>query len=189
MSKLYDVCAIGNALVDYEIEVEDQFFTENGVEKGLMTLVDEDRQGALLQEVDGKIKKNFNGLIWDAIQKIKRSDLTNSGSRMPGTWTSLAPTSFSNGPQGYNGGLGRVNVVAFHPTDANTIYIGTPAGGLWKTTDGGTTWMPMSDELASIGVSGIAVDHSNPNKVYILTGDGDGGDTYSVRMYTVFGLE
>ena len=37
MSKKFDVCAIGNALVDYEIEVEDQFFKDNDVEKGLMT--------------------------------------------------------------------------------------------------------------------------------------------------------
>lgn len=61
MSKKYDVCAIGNALVDYEIEVEDQFFTEHEVEKGLMTLVDEDRQGVLLKGVEGKIKKKQGG--------------------------------------------------------------------------------------------------------------------------------
>lgn len=61
MSKKYDVCAIGNALVDYEIEVEDQFFADNNVEKGLMTLVDEDRQGALLAEVKGNVKKKQGG--------------------------------------------------------------------------------------------------------------------------------
>ena len=61
MSKKYDVCAIGNALVDYEIEVVDQFFADNGVEKGLMTLVDEERQGVLLGEVEGKVKKKQGG--------------------------------------------------------------------------------------------------------------------------------
>ncbi len=61
MSKKYDVCAIGNALVDYEIEVKDQFFADNGVEKGLMTLVDENRQGVLLEHVQGKIKKKQGG--------------------------------------------------------------------------------------------------------------------------------
>ena len=63
MSKKYDVCAIGNALVDYEIEVEDQFFSDNDVEKGLMTLVDEDRQGALLNEVKGNVKKKQGGYL------------------------------------------------------------------------------------------------------------------------------
>ncbi|MEP1034619.1 adenosine kinase [Ekhidna sp.] len=61
MSKKYDVCAIGNALVDYEIEVKDQFFAENEVEKGLMTLVDEERQSVLLKEVAGAVKKKQGG--------------------------------------------------------------------------------------------------------------------------------
>ncbi len=61
MGKFFDVCAIGNALVDYEIEVEDQFFQENGIEKGLMTLVDEARQRTLLDKVQGKIKKKQGG--------------------------------------------------------------------------------------------------------------------------------
>lgn len=61
MNKKYDVCAIGNALVDYEIEVDDQFFTKNDVEKGLMTLVEEDRQQDLLRAVQGQIKKKQGG--------------------------------------------------------------------------------------------------------------------------------
>ena len=61
MSKKYDVCAIGNALVDYEIEVQDQFFKDRDVEKGLMTLVDEDRQKVLLEAAKGQIKKKQGG--------------------------------------------------------------------------------------------------------------------------------
>ena len=61
MSKKYDVCAIGNALVDYEIEVQDQFFKDSNVEKGLMTLVDEDRQKVLLNLAKGQIKKKQGG--------------------------------------------------------------------------------------------------------------------------------
>ncbi len=61
MSKKYDVCAIGNALVDYEIEVKDEFFTSNQVEKGVMTLVDEERQDELVGLVHGNIKKKQGG--------------------------------------------------------------------------------------------------------------------------------
>ncbi len=128
---------------------------------------------------DGKLL-NFSKLTWDAIA-YTRAESSPIG-RSSGTWTPLGPTAYTNGPGGYNGGLGRVNVIAFHPTNANTIYIGVPAGGVWKTTNGGSTWTPMADMLASIGVSGIAVDHSNPNTVYILTGDGDGGDTQSIGV-------
>jgi hypothetical protein len=128
---------------------------------------------------DGRIQ-NFSKLTHEAIASLESSN--SSMSRMPGNWTAMGPFSYTNGNSGYNGGLGRVNVVAFHPTNANIIYIGVPAGGVWKTTDGGSTWSPMSDALASIGVSGIAVDHANPNTVYILTGDGDGADTYSIGV-------
>lgn len=128
---------------------------------------------------DGRIQ-NFSKLTHDAIVNL---DSPNPPvGRMPANWTAMGPLNYTNGNSGYNGGLGRVNMVAFHPTDANTIYIGVPAGGVWKTTDGGTNWSPMSDALASIGVSGIAVDHTNPNTVYILTGDGDGADTYSIGV-------
>jgi hypothetical protein len=128
---------------------------------------------------DGRIL-NFSKLTHDAIMRLNSPNPPVG--RMPGNWTALGPLNYTNGNSGYNGGLGRVNVVAFHPSNANIIYIGVPAGGVWKTTDGGATWSPMSDALASIGVSGIAVDHANPNTVYILTGDGDGADTYSIGV-------
>jgi len=50
--KKYDVTGIGNALVDIEFKVSDQFFTANGVEKGMMTLVDETRQNTLMNVID-----------------------------------------------------------------------------------------------------------------------------------------
>lgn len=61
MSKKYNVYGLGNAVVDYEIEVEDAFFAENEVEKGLMTLVEEDRQAELLSVVQNNIKNRQSG--------------------------------------------------------------------------------------------------------------------------------
>ncbi len=55
--KKYDVTGIGNALVDIEFKVTDQFFTDNGVEKGLMTLVDEERQNALMRVIKTETAK------------------------------------------------------------------------------------------------------------------------------------
>jgi sugar/nucleoside kinase (ribokinase family) len=59
--KKYDVTGIGNALVDIEFKVTDQFFTDNGVEKGLMTLVDEDRQNALMGVINAELAKKQCG--------------------------------------------------------------------------------------------------------------------------------
>ena len=57
----YDVYGIGNAIVDYEIEITDEVLAVNNVEKGMMTLVDEDRQERLVELVSGKIKKKQSG--------------------------------------------------------------------------------------------------------------------------------
>jgi sugar/nucleoside kinase (ribokinase family) len=59
--KKYDVTGIGNALVDIEFKVKDQFFVDNQVEKGLMTLVDEERQNVLMQVINTKEAKKQCG--------------------------------------------------------------------------------------------------------------------------------
>jgi len=51
MSK-YDVYGLGNALVDMEFEIHDQFLQENGIDKGVMTLVDENQQHGLIEQLD-----------------------------------------------------------------------------------------------------------------------------------------
>jgi sugar/nucleoside kinase (ribokinase family) len=61
MTKKYDVYAIGNALVDMEYEVHDEFFNKHKIDKGLMTLVDEERQHYLLQALGTAPKKQQCG--------------------------------------------------------------------------------------------------------------------------------
>ncbi len=91
-----------------------------------------------------------------------------------GQWKPLGPY---DGPS--LGGVGRVNCIAFHPTNSQIMWVGTPAGGLWKSTDGGQTWMTNTDQLTNLGVSAIAVHPTNDSILYIATGDNDAGDTYS----------
>jgi len=67
---------------------------------------------------------------------------------------------------------GRVVAAAGHPTDAMTFYFGACAGGVWKTTDGGTYWENVSDgffETSAIGA--LAVASADPNVVYAGTGE------------------
>jgi photosystem II stability/assembly factor-like uncharacterized protein len=97
-----------------------------------------------------------------------------------GTWTSLGPNSSTGG---YHG-IGRVNCVAFHPTDNNTYWIGAPAGGLWKTTDNGATWTCLTDDNNVLGVSSIIIpsDYATSNTIYIGTGDRDAWDNRSIGV-------
>jgi len=113
----------------------------------------------------------------------KQENLRANATESTADWTHMGPYEvpgdINNGsPQG----VGRVNAVAFHPTDENIIYCGAPAGGFWRTFDGGLTWETTTDFLSSIGVSDILVNPTNPNIIYIATGDGDASDTYTIGV-------
>lgn len=70
------------------------------------------------------------------------------------------------------GNLGaRINTIALHPQDDGTIYIGYSRGGAWKTADGGATWVPIFDDQPFLAIGDIEVDPSNPERVYVATGD------------------
>ena len=66
---------------------------------------------------------------------------------------------------------GRISAVASIPGDPSTYYLGTPGGGIWKSTSGGTTWKPIFDEARQESIGSIAIARSNPNIVYVGTGD------------------
>ncbi|MBC7642709.1 MAG: T9SS type A sorting domain-containing protein, partial [Flavobacterium sp.] len=96
-------------------------------------------------------------------------------------WQPVGPFTIT-GTGSWSTGQGRVSVVYVDPSNANTIYIGTPAGGIWKSTTAGTNWLPLADNLPQIGVSGIAVDPNNSDIIYIATGDADASDSYSIGV-------
>ncbi len=99
-----------------------------------------------------------------------------------GDWTSMGPTTWVNGVSGYNPGNGRINCVLVDPNNPNIFYVGAPAGGIWKSTNGGNNWTVLSDNFTVLGVSSIAIHPGNSNVIYIATGDGDGGQTYSIGV-------
>ncbi len=74
---------------------------------------------------------------------------------------------------------GRVTALATHPTDSNTFYVGAAAGGLWKTTDHGTSWQSLTDTFSAISVGCITIDPHNSNTIYIGMGECNGSaDSY-----------
>jgi len=73
---------------------------------------------------------------------------------------SFGPTSIvQSGDAPTNGNVaGAVGPVVADPLNANNFYIGTPGGGVWKTTNGGTTWTPLTDTQASLSISSLSLD-------------------------------
>ena len=69
---------------------------------------------------------------------------------------------------------GRTYAVAGHASQPDTFYSGSVGGGVWKTENSGRTWFPISDEGIPIGsIGAIAVAPSDPNVVYVGTGEPD----------------
>jgi photosystem II stability/assembly factor-like uncharacterized protein len=66
---------------------------------------------------------------------------------------------------------GRVLAVTGIPGDPYTFYFGGVAGGVWRTTDGGGTWKALTDKEPFASVGSIAVAESNPNVIYVGTGE------------------
>jgi len=83
------------------------------------------------------------------------------GALSTATWQSVGPYSID----------GRVSCIATHPTDPNTFYIGAAAGGLWKTTDHGTSWHCVTDTFGSLSIGCVTIDPVHPDTLYIGFGE------------------
>jgi photosystem II stability/assembly factor-like uncharacterized protein len=97
-------------------------------------------------------------------------------------WVQLGPTAIPKG-QTYSSARvlvsGRVTAIVIDPTSPNTVYIGTAQGGVWKTTDGGLSWTPRTDNEASLAIGALAMDPANQLILYAGTGEGNfSGDSY-----------
>jgi photosystem II stability/assembly factor-like uncharacterized protein len=122
-------------------------------------------------------KVDESGNLPDTPKRMKKAWDYHNAKSPNGNWLELGPNFNQTTIVGDIAGVGRINTVAFHPTDPNTIYAGAPAGGLWVSTDNGSSWNTNTDNLATLGVSALVVDHTDPNIIYIGTGDRDGNDS------------
>jgi photosystem II stability/assembly factor-like uncharacterized protein len=66
---------------------------------------------------------------------------------------------------------GRISVIAVHPEEKHTWYLGVASGGVWKTTNGGTTFTPIFDNEGAYSIGAVVVDAKNPNTIWVGTGE------------------
>ena len=78
----------------------------------------------------------------------------------------------TNGPAFMSG---RIADIVIHPANHNVWYVAVGSGGVWKTTNSGTTWDPIFDGQDSYSIGALAMDPSNPNTIWVGTGENVGG--------------
>jgi hypothetical protein len=96
------------------------------------------------------------------------------------SWVSIGPF----GMDIKNGDVinGQMNAIAIDPRDANIIYAGAAEGGVWKTRDGGRSWIPLTDtqlvrtlrdgsKKGTMSIGALAIDPGKPQTIYAGTGD------------------
>ncbi len=85
------------------------------------------------------------------------------------TWTNIGPR---------NRG-GRITGIAVHPENPDIVYFTAAAGGVWKTTNGGDSFVAIADDLPTMSMGAIAIDRTNPDIVWVGTGEANGNaDSY-----------
>lgn len=90
-------------------------------------------------------------------------------------WAPLGPQPIANEYWSGNANAsGRISSIAVDPTNGSIAYAAAAAGGLWKTTNGGATWIPLTDQIFYPISGALAIDPSNHLAVYYGTGDYDG---------------
>lgn len=116
----------------------------------------------------------------DGVPGWRPEDMQAGAPDGPIVWSRLGPRPIRNEVWSGNANAsGRVVSIAPHPTNANIVYIASASGGIWKTTDGGLNWSPITDELSNLNHGAVVLDPGNPNVVYAGTGEyttSSGGD-------------
>lgn len=77
-------------------------------------------------------------------------------------WSSLGPGNIG----------GRTRAIIVHPTLENVLWVGSVAGGVWRSDNGGQSWAPVDDLMANLAVTCMVINPSNPKILYAGTGEG-----------------
>src|SRR5215831_5375307 len=111
---------------------------------------------------------------------------------LPPTWTPLGPDPIPNGQGQANSSpsvSGRVTAIAVDPANENIAYVGTAQGGLYRSIDGGSTWLALIDSALSLAIGAITIDPTNPTILFVGTGEGNFSidSFFGVGLYIITG--
>lgn len=105
--------------------------------------------------------------------KAAISQMPSNSYNITAEWTELGPMAWAY-TSGWNPGVGRITSVAVNPSDTTIIYVSSPGGGIWKSSNSGSTWSPLIDFVNSswMNVFNLCIDPSDPNIIYAALSSG-----------------
>ena len=101
---------------------------------------------------------------WENYNKKRNKEYQNRVVNTGDNWTELGPTSW-NETSGWNSGVGRISGFSVEGNNEDHIIVGSIGGGLWKTTNRGTNWTPLTDNHGNMYVYSLTID-PNLNTTY-----------------------
>ncbi len=116
---------------------------------GLMILL---TSGLALQTVQARQESKKNSSFEESIRLGLFKNLV---------WRNIGPANM----------MGRVTDIEGVPGNANIVYVGTASGGIWKTMNGGVTWIPVFDDQSIASIGDLALEPGNPDVVYAGSGE------------------
>ena len=102
--------------------------------------------------------------IDEAVRSYREESNLANKAAFQGSWEELGPESM-NQTSSWSPGLGRVSSIAVDPTNSNHMIIGSPTGGVWKTTDAGVNWTVLTDNRTNLDVYSLAI-HPTNSQIY-----------------------
>ena len=96
---------------------------------------------------------------------VEQTRLEESTSLAPGSWVNAGPINVG----------GRVTALAADPGDPNRLWVGTAAGGVLTSTNGGIDWNPVFDGQTALSIGSVATHPTNSGTVFVGTGEDNGG--------------
>ncbi len=122
--------------------------------------------------------------------RIQKEEQNSNQSRLfeTGGWRSLGPDNITTISGHYSAGLGRVEFVEVNKNNDQQLYLGSRSGGLWRTNDGGATWLHNTDYLPASGVNAIAAKPQNFDEVLINVRNAGNGTSMGIYKSTDGGM-
>ncbi len=118
------------------------------------------------------LERYFLPRLWNADRSIsqglreasalKQEQLSMRKASLSSQWSFVGPADIG----------GRIRVVKYHPTNGDILYAGSASGGLFKSSNGGSSWFPLTDHLPTLAIGHLAFDPVDPDIIYIGTGEG-----------------